>query len=235
MKKSDLTGCRFGKLLALKECDERKYYGKTPIIMWECKCDCGNYITVASRNLKNGNTQSCGCYNIERIKNTKTKDLTGMRFGRLVVIKKSVNASNKVKWICQCDCGNTIVIQSYNLLKNITKSCGCYRSECISDCKTIHGESHTRLYRVWQGMKERCYKESHVSYYLYGGRGIRVCDEWLNSYISFKTWAESNGYDWEAPRGQCTLDRKDVNGDYCPENCRWSDMKTQSNNRRNSK
>lgn len=232
--KKDLTGMRFGKLVVLKE-NGHIYYGKQSKIVWTCKCDCGNYVDVVGDRLKSGMTKSCGCYNIERIKETKTHDLTGQRFGKLTVVEKYKEEHCRPKWKCICDCGNETIVYACNLITGATTSCGCYRSEYVAESHTTHGESHSRLYSIWQGMRDRCYRESDVSYYLYGARGITVCDEWNNSYEAFRDWAMANGYDWDAPRGKCTIDRIDVNGNYCPENCRWVDMKVQSNNKRNNK
>lgn len=98
-----------------------------------------------------------------------------------------------------------------------------------------HGEKGTRLYCVWRHMKERCLYKSSGAYKYYGGRGIKVCKEWSDSYIAFRDWAMENGYDPNAEFGKCTLDRIDCNGDYEPSNCRWVDAKTQNNNRRNNR
>lgn len=97
---------------------------------------------------------------------------------------------------------------------------------------TRENGKHKRLYKAWRSMKSRCYNQNSKCYKHYGGRGIIVCDEWLNSYKAFQDWAITNGYDKDAPYSKCTLDRIDVNGNYCPENCRWVDMKTQCNNTR---
>ena len=91
-------------------------------------------------------------------------------------------------------------------------------------------KSKERLYNVYLGMRHRCYDPKIKNYRLYGGRGIKICDEWLNDYSVFREWAYANGYDENAPRGKCTIDRIDNNGDYTPQNCRWVDMKTQRKN-----
>ena len=156
------------------------------------------------------------------------KNIIGERFGRLVVIAESTERrNNQLCWICRCDCGKiTEPIMGGNLRSGHTKSCGCK--------KTKHGKYNTRLYQVWHGMKKRCHCKTDQAYKNYGGRGITVCDEWKNDFSSFEKWAFANGYDETAKQGECTLDRIDVNGNYEPSNCRWVDMKTQQNNRRNN-
>lgn len=167
-------------------------------------------------------------------------DLTGQKFNRLTVVRQADyivqgNGRKRVAWLCECDCGNVCVV-SADLLKNgRTASCGCAKAERNKQYFGKHNGSHERLYRVWTDMKKRCYNSNYKQYNDYGGRGIRVCDEWRNDYGAFRDFALSNGYDPNADFGKTTIDRIDVNGDYCPENCRFVDMKVQYHNRRISK
>ena len=166
---------------------------------------------------------------------TNFKDLTGRRFGRLTVIRRAENGKNyQTKWLCRCDCGNEVSVYRGNLKRGHTKSCGCLSVETVVNRSVTHGESKTRLWNVWASMVGRCEYESNTDYKWYGGRGIKVCDAWKN-YKNFRDWMLSNGYDPLAPRGKCTIDRIDVNGNYCPENCRVVPMSVQAKNRRNTR
>lgn len=165
----------------------------------------------------------------------KALDLTGQRFGRLFVVKREGCLGKNAAWLCNCDCGNSVLVRGYHLRNRYTSSCGCLHDECLDRGRVVHGKSHTRLFYVWCTMKQRCYDPKHEHYGRYGGRGITVCDEWLHDFQAFYNWAMANGYDENAPQGQCTIDRIDNDRGYSPDNCRWVDMKAQNKNRSNSK
>lgn len=161
-------------------------------------------------------------------------NITGKKFGRLLVISKAESSpSGKAMWNCICDCGRECIVDGWALRSGHTTSCGCFQKERVSKVNSTHGKSKSRLYAVWNEMRQRCENEKHVSYNLYGARGINVCQEWKN-FENFYEWAISNGYNELAKRGNCTLERLDSNGCYCPSNCTWTSSKEQARNRRNT-
>lgn len=147
---------------------------------------------------------------------------------------RSKNPKNKERYfLCRCECGNIKPVRSFVLRHHLTEGCvKCKRSGATKHGESKHGQV-SRLYIVWQGMMRRCYNKKNKSYYLYGERGITVCEKW-HDYSAFRKWAIDNGYDETAMTGECTIDRIDTNGNYDPDNCRFVDMKTQNLNKRNN-
>lgn len=158
-------------------------------------------------------------------------DLTGQRFGRLVVVGRAnppVNKRGCAIWHCRCDCGCETDVSGYELRRGHTGSCGCLQRERAADTHRTHGKTNSRLYIIWKSMRARCENPHNKSYDYYGGHGISVCEEW-HDFANFMQWAERTGY-----REDLTLDRIDSNEGYNPVNCRWATMHEQARNKRSN-
>lgn len=159
-------------------------------------------------------------------------DLTGKKFGKLTVIEFEFVKNKRRYWKCKCDCGNIKIVQLPHLTSGHTQSCGCLHKEKVKQLLTKHGKYYSRLYSIWINIKDRCYNHKSLAYKHYGGRGINVCNEWLNKeegFINFYNWAMENGY-----QDNLTIERINVNSDYNPFNCKWITKSEQQQNKRNN-
>jgi|688.fasta_scaffold368304_2 hypothetical protein len=188
-----------------------------------CKCDCGNTTTKYYSSLTSKDSKSCGCDILVPL-------ISGTRYGKLIAVEELKNNKSRKRLIkCQCDCGNEKIVSYGNLRSNNTRSCGCLVIP-PKNTKITHGKTRTIEYNSWKAMKRRCYDINHKSYNHYGGRGIIVCDRWLE--------LDGNGCSnfildmGLRPSSKYSLDRIDVNGNYEPSNCRWATPKQQANNKR---
>lgn len=229
----DMTGKRFGNLVVTGRSDHKDKSGRA---FWNCRCDCGKEIIAPGCVLRNGIKTNCGCKD-DKVRNEKgqfvkgenVKDLTGKRFGKLAVLRLDKVENRTSYWMVKCDCGNVKSVRGDTL--KIIKSCGCIKKE--QDIINFHITNHHKLtyhpaYHIWNNMISRCDNPEDHAYADYGGRGIKVCDEW-HDIRKFCEWADRNGF----KGGQnLSIERKDVNGNYCPENCCWIPRNEQSKNQR---
>lgn len=190
------------------------YVGKRKYYICKCK-NCGLEKRVRSDTLKRYKCPNCSL-------RKDAKSMIGEKFGRLTVVEFAGHKNGRVIWRCECECGNTIICNGSNL-RSGQQSCGCGKKGRVSYIK--HGLRHSRLYNIWCDIKKRCYNPHCIGYKNYGGRGIKMCDEWYNSPSSFSKWAIDNGYS-----DDLTIERKDYNGNYEPGNCTWIPRKKQALN-----
>jgi len=222
-KRIDMTGQKFGRLTVVKFS-----HTKHEMSYWSCRCECGAEKVTTRSRLLNGETKSCGCLKKEVDASRIPIDMTGERYGRLIVIKFShIKGKGISYWSCKCECGIEKNISRRCLISGNTKSCGCLSKENVKKRATKHGLSHTKIYQVWANMKTRCNNENDQFYSDYGGRGIKVSDDWLDfpKFHSDMSPAYKEGL---------SIERIDVNGNYELSNCKWATPLQQVTNRRNN-
>ena len=159
-------------------------------------------------------------------------DITGKRFGRLTAIKctrRGTRAAGVTMWLCVCDCGREKITQAAHLVNGASKSCGCLQREIAKKVNTTHGKRKTRLYEIFENMISRCYNPRCPAFADYGGRGITICNEWLNDRELFFKWSEENGY-----TDTLSIDRINNDKGYSPDNCKWANRQQQNHNRRSN-
>lgn len=219
-QKIDISGKRFGWLIVLGDSGKRTSNKK---ILWHCLCDCGNTCDLSKDRLMKDVVPSCGC------QNQKKAIHIGDRFGKLTVVETLGSVNGDVVWKCMCDCGKEHNVTTKALNFGQVKSCGCLKHEA-GILKRKYNKRDRKLYFRWLNIRERCYNPNNPAYKNYGGRGIKMCAEWKADFYAFRDWAIENGYN-----DFLSIDRIDNDKDYSPDNCRWTTVKVQSNNRRSNR
>lgn len=155
-------------------------------------------------------------------------EMSGKKCGRLTVVEYAYTSDKRAFWKCVCECGSVCIIFGKSLRSGATQSCGCLQRERASKANKTHGKSKTRLYAIWEAMKRRTGNSNQWNYKYYGGRGIKLCNEWKRFEV-FQEWAVKNGY-----QEKLSIERVDVDGNYEPKNCTWIPVSQQQSNKRNS-
>lgn len=219
----DISGQHFGKLTVIRESERR---GKAGEVYWFCACDCGNEAEVIGNNLRSGQSKSCGCertlrsgFNGEYHGNA-FKDLTGNYYGRWHVLGYIGKVKGSAVWLCECSCGTIREVVGNNLRRGQSISCGCYQRERSSLASFRHGLTEHPLYCVWSSMKDRCNNPHNKAWRWYGGKGIKVSQEWDD----FTVFLSDMQPTWQAG---LSLDRRDSSKGYSKENCRWVTARSQ--------
>lgn len=161
------------------------------------------------------------------------RNIIGEKHGLLEVLSFEKSEKKKNHWRyyykCKCECGKIKIINRDSLVSNKTQSCGCLKKQRVKEANSKHSLSQTRIYKIYKDIKKRCYNPKSSNYKIYGGKGVVMCEEWLNNFMNFYNWSIKNNYN-----DSLTIDRIDVNGNYEPSNCRWTTMKQQANNKTNN-
>ena len=236
-KKSKYAGKKWGRLTAVKVVEQRSAGGDGVVDIWLFECECGNMHETELASVVKGSAKSCGCYIKDKYK--RSPDITGERFGHLTAIsfhehREKPNGTREIIWLFKCDCGNECIRRRHRVVSGASISCNM--AGCKFHTGRTHGMTGSNFYKRWGSMKLRCSRHAGEAHYRnYYGRGIRVCKRWLNfdlfkkdMYEGYLAHVKKHGLD------DTTIERKDFNGNYRPENCKWDTWENQKNNKRTS-
>jgi len=224
----DVIKCKkYGKLTVISESTPKAYPGGQKVRVFNCQCECGNFIDVALSHLRNGDTKSCGCI-VKDKRKASFANLKSKKYGKLTIVDSigyhEFPSGRKCKLVkCVCECGNEIIVLINSIKNGSTKSCGCLQVESA----ITHGYYRHPLYSVWRTMKDRCLNKNCKSYYLYGGRGINIYENWITNAGEFIEYCISLGY-----KKGLLLDRIDNEKGYLPGNLRFVNSTDSMRNRR---
>lgn len=232
-EKKDLILSRIGQVHGDYEIVSVENLKDNPQYLLRCiKCGAEKRVSAIKQAFENRTDFHCGKHYVQPVKFDESYIDMKKNFLTVRKVTKFPKSGYRA-FLCECDCGNKKLIEPVHWERGIVKSCGCKRSELLSEILSKENPvNEIRLYHVYIGMKSRCYNPNSDGYKNYGARGISICDEWLNDFWKFYEWAYANGYDENAERGECTIERKDVNGNYEPSNCEWITIQQQQRNKR---